>query len=336
VSEFSVRSQLEVQVDSRSLSDARDTIESELGSVRATVEPGRGASTSAPGGVAALSDGGSGVRDLLEQQTEHLEEIREALEDIRNDGAGGSGGLGGGAGAAIGRTLGSVGMTTAALAAGGIGLGVATDQAAREQLPDGVRSTLQQSRNFRETPIGTQLVNPVEFAQTAGEVFVAEARSRLATVSISEPDWIGRLTGLDLSAPEWLGRLTSVRFETPSWLSRLTGFTLDTPPWLADLRTLQLPTPQWVQELQSIVSGIGGGGGGGGGGPSTTADNNGRPESFPGSDQGLFNEAARRRDRGRTQVNNDITVEAIINDLGNAQRIIEQSVTQRLRNEVID
>jgi len=46
--------------------------------------------------------------------------------------------------------------------------------------------------------------------------------------------------------------------------------------------------------------------------------------------------AASRRDQRRTQVRNDITVEAIIDDLGNAQRIIEQSVTQRLRDEVID
>jgi len=257
MTEFSTRSMLEVVVDDRSLSDARDTIESELGSVRATVtsdRSGRGAT----GGTAALSDGGGGVRAVLETQTEHLDEIREALEDIRNDGAaggggGGSGGLPVGAGAL--GALGSVGVAKAALAAGGIGLGAATDQTAREQLPDGIRSTLQQSQNFRETPIGTQLVNPVEFAQTAGEVFAAEVRSRLAAISISQPDWIGRLTGLDLSAPEWLSRLTSVRF---------------------------------------------------------------------------------RRDQRRTQVRNDITVEAIIDDLGNAQRIIEQSVTQRLRDEVID
>jgi len=318
MTEFSTRSMLEVVVDDRSLSDARDTIESELGSVRATVTSDRSGGGAA-GAAAALSDGGSGVRAVLETQTEHLGEIREALEDIRNDGAAGGGGGGGGGLSVSTGLLGALASPTALAAVGAGLLQGGLSVAVAEALGDG----------DGDAPAPS---TPPSEVQTTGVLRLIDAFREFAQ---SPPPWLSRLTSVSFDTPSWLSDLTTLSFDTPSWLPRLTGFTLDAPPWLADLRTLQLPTPQWVRELQSIVSGIGGGGGGGGG-PSTTADNNGRPESSPGSDQRLFNEAARRRDQGRTQVRNDITVEAVINDLGNAQRIIEQSVTQRLRDEVID
>jgi hypothetical protein len=73
-------------------------------------------------------------------------------------------------------------------------------------------------------------------------------------------------------------------------------------------------------------------------GPDAPATPSSTDSGLAPSDQGLVNASSRARERqsGRTQVRNDITVEAIIDDLGNAQRIIEQSVTQRLRDEVLD
>jgi hypothetical protein len=325
VSEFSVRSQLEVQVDSRSLSDARDTIEQELGSVRATVEPGRGG-TSAPGSVAALADGGSGVRDLLETQTEQLEEIREAVDDLRGGGSGG-GGLAGGA-TALGAGLASTAATTTAIGLAGLA-----------PIASFIGAISANAENGPRTDPGAPAPRP-DTGESARDTGRMDSRPLLRP-NIQAPDWLSRLTNASLSAPDWLSRLTSLSFETPDWVGRLTSLSFDAPPWLSTLAdpqiqapswlsTLadpQIQAPSWIRSLQRVLDG-----------PDAPATPSATNSGLAPSDQRLLNEATRRRREGggRTQVNNDITIEAIIDDLGTAQRTIESAVDDALRNKVLD
>jgi len=328
MTDFSTRSMLEVVVDDRSLSDARDEIESELGSVRATLDSGRGGA-GATGGVAALTDGGDGVRDLLETQTDHLEEIREAVEDMRGGGGGGTLAAGTGAvgavasKAALGAGLGALleaGIIGGLLSTEGDGPSPPSDTPPGEVQLSGVLRLTEALRDFASSPPSWLTDLP--------SLPSPQWLSELTSFAPSTPDWVRDLVGFDLETPGWVRDLTSVRFDEPGWLSRLTSFTLTAPSWLADLETLQLPTPQWVQDLTSIFNTT----------SNTDGDNNDRPDSFPGSDQRLFNEATRRRENtgGRTEVRNDITIEAVLNDLGDAQRIIERAVEQQLRNEVLN
>jgi len=341
MTDFSTRAMLSVELDQRSVDDAKQTLEQELGSVRATVGQGSGA-----GAVPALTDGGDGVRGLLETQTEQLEEIREAVEDLRGGGRGGGGGV-----AAVGG-----GLASTAAMAGGIGLaglgpiaaligalsanaenGPRTDpgtpgvtQSSPSGRPD-TGDTARDTGRMDSTPLIRPPDIPVPDWLSTLTNFTLSTPSwlpDLTSFAPSTPDWVRDLVGFDLETPGWVRDLTSVRFDEPGWLSRLTGFRLTAPSWLADLETLQLPTPQWVRDLQSIFATT----------STTGGDNNDRPDSFPGSDQRLFNEATRRRDNGsgRTEVRNDITIEAVLNDLGGAQRIIEQAVEQKLRNEVLN
>jgi hypothetical protein len=327
VSEFSVRSQLEVQVDSRSLSDARDTIESELGSVRATVEPGRGAGTSAPDSVAALADGGSGVRDLLETQTEHLSEIQEAVEDIRNGGPGGSG-IGG---AAVGTGL--AGLASTATTATAIGL------AGLAPIASFVGAISANAENGPRTDPGAPAPRPDtgESARDTGRmdseplfrpnIQAPDWLSRLTNASLSAPDWLSRLTSLSFETPEWVGRLTSLSFDAPPWIDSLTNPQIQAPSWLSTLVDPQITAPSWIRSLQRVLDG-----------PDTSAAPTATDSGLAPSDQGLVNAATRRRREGggRTEVRNDITIEAIIDDLGSAQRIIEQAVDEQLRRQVLD
>jgi hypothetical protein len=121
--------------------------------------------------------------------------------------------------------------------------------------------------------------------------------------------------------------LTSVRFETPSWLTNLTNPRIPEPRWLSTLSDPNITAPSWIRSLQRVLDA-----------PDAPATPSATDSGLGPSDQGLVNASSRARERQseRTQVNNAITIEAIIDDLGTAQRTIERAVDDALRNEVLD
>jgi hypothetical protein len=100
---FSVSTTLETTVSESSLRSTRQTIESELGDIVADVDGG-GISSQLSRDVEAMADGGSDTLDVLETQTEVLEDVRDVLEQSAVSG-GGIGGGGGGGGGILGNLL---------------------------------------------------------------------------------------------------------------------------------------------------------------------------------------------------------------------------------------
>ncbi|WP_251341982.1 hypothetical protein [Haloplanus halophilus] len=318
MTDFSTRTMLEVEVDSGSLNDARDTIESEFGSVRATIGSGTGASTT--NDVAPLSDGRGGVRDLLEQQTEHLEEIREAIEDgaLRGGGGGGGGGFaaatGGAASAAATATgIGLAGLAPIAAFIAAISAnaerGPLTDPGAPPARPD----TGESARDTGEMD-AEPLVRPPDLSNLSWPSIPAPSwLSRLASLRFETPSWLSELTTLQFETPSWVTDLTTLRFDTPRWLSTLTNPRIQEPDWLSTLTNVRSETPSWIQDLQRLIAG----------------DRNAPPAAPAATDRGLappdqrlLNEATRARNRGQSRrpLTVDARVEATINGLSSMRR----------------
>jgi hypothetical protein len=265
MTEFSTRSMLEVVVDDRSLSDARDEIESELGSVRATVGQGSGA-----GAVPALTDGGDGVRDLLETQTEQLEEIREAVDDLRGGGRGGGGGV-----AAVGGGLASAAATAGGLGLAGLGPIAAFIGALSANAENGPRTDPGTPGVTQSSPSGrpdtgdtardtgrmdsNPLIRPPDLSNLSWpDIPIPDWLSTLTNVTLSTPSWLSELTSLSFSTPSWLSSLTNPSISQPTWLSSLTDPQIGPPPWLSELTNPTIQPPPWLSDLESLLGGGGG------------------------------------------------------------------------------
>lgn len=102
--EFSTKSMLEVEVDQRSLREARETVQESVGSIR--IQPQMARADGGVGGVSPRRDlgGDSSVDTLLSAQLETLQDIEEKIEKIGATQGGGGGGLNFLAGVTLGRS----------------------------------------------------------------------------------------------------------------------------------------------------------------------------------------------------------------------------------------
>lgn len=133
MSEFESSVELAVELDSRSLADARDEIEAELGGIEVAVD----ADADASGG-----GGGGGAREKRRRRrefrwnrenNEYLETIADNSEDFGGGGGGGGiiGDVGGGVGKVAGGLGKSIGFAGAGVGAAGLGLGIGVREASR-------------------------------------------------------------------------------------------------------------------------------------------------------------------------------------------------------------
>jgi hypothetical protein len=154
--------------------------------------------------------------------------------------------------------------------------------------------------------------------------------SRLTSLRFETPSWLSELTTLQFETPSWVADLTTLRFDTPRWLSTLTNPRIQEPAWLSTLTNVRFKTPSWIQDLQRLL-------GGGRNAPPVTPTATDR--GLAPSDQGLVNAASRARDRqqgGRTEVTNDITIEAVIDDFSSMQRDLQRVAKDALREALRD
>lgn len=328
MTEFGTRAMLDVTVSESSLSDARDQIESALGSggggVRASITP-----AISDGGQAG--GGGGGLRDRLTEQTDVLIQIRDAIEEQAFSQAAG----GGGGGTTIisgGGALGKLGSAagTAARAAGPIGLAAGAGYLAQDQLG---KFEPEKLLGLNKNPL-FNLLNGItgggagavlgignillgqsgDIGEALGLVDDADAfeqslidGARDAKQQLIEGSKVGvafwtkdipsAIANLD--PPSWVQDLTSFRLTEPQWLSNLTSYQLTEPQWLADLTSFRLTEPEWISDLRSLL------------GQSESQSASGPPQAgarVPGS-----------------QVNADVTVNAQTNGL-------ERDLQRALRN----
>lgn len=135
MTDFETSGSVTIEIDQRSLREARQSVENEIGSVtvQARADGGRrGAGRRAGGGTSTSGlVGGAGVIEELGDQTELLDDI---LEEIEKAGVSGGGGGGGGDGGGLG-TLGTLGLGSMLGGGGGGILGGALGGAATRALP---------------------------------------------------------------------------------------------------------------------------------------------------------------------------------------------------------
>lgn len=264
---FSTRASLEVTLDDRSVREAKNTLESELGgtSVRASLG---GSSRST---LSAVSDGGraagSSVRDLLETSNELLVSIRDTLEEgaFSNAGRGGGGGttIIGGIGLGAAGTVAAGGAASALLTRGSLNLaerlGLTSEDVARDRRQVDQGSFLD---TFTDAASDTvlNLVDPAGIGQTIAQKLIDGA-----------PEAADRVTSAFDSAATDLtngvrSTLESVQFETPSWVSTLLNTQLERPGWLTRLTNFRLREPEWLSTLRQFL-GVGGGSSTDGSGP---------------------------------------------------------------------
>jgi hypothetical protein len=294
MTDFSTRATLDVAVSERSLSNARDQLESSLGSVRSSIDPAM--SGGGRGGV------GGGLRDTLVQQTDVLIQIRDTLEEQAFNAAAGGGG--GGGATILGGLGGLKGLGIGAAAGGGLlGLGAtALDTVLKDALNSALGGFLSESQNFQDTSLVSQVFGgggPLGLAQSFGEA----AGNHLV-------DWAGR------AGSSLVQDLTSIEFAAPQWLEDLMSFRLTEPEWLSNLTSFRLREPEWISQLTSLF------GGGGGAGPvaPSAVDRGLAP-----SDQRLLNNATRGRRTGGQSL--DLSIET-----AGLQRDLERAVGDALGN----
>lgn len=135
--DFSTRATLDIEVSQRSLRQARQQIESEIGTTEVGVTDGGTASAQAAGGRGSRARRRERRTFRLDiERNDLLEDIHETLEGLDPEASGGSPGLLGGIGAGAGRGLTGLGIGAGAGLAGlGIGAGVGL---ATGDLPEGI------------------------------------------------------------------------------------------------------------------------------------------------------------------------------------------------------
>jgi hypothetical protein len=280
---------LDVAVSERSLSDARNKVEDEMGrSVRASVDPD-----------VAGRNGGTGrrsIRDIYETQTELLVQIRDAIEEgsFANSGGGGTTILGGlGLGGAVG-TAGAVGgaiglggliqnqfgefsitelmeqqlspeMSIAnAFTGGGAGAAMGLGNILLEQSGDigEMLGLVDDAEAFEQSLIdgGMQLRETIIEGSRTGVAFWTED---VPQAIAERPEWVSSLLTFTFNRPQWLSSLLQHTLERPQWLTDLTGFRLTEPEWLSNLSNFRLSEPKWVSQLTSVLGGAGNGRGSG-------------------------------------------------------------------------
>lgn len=248
---FSTWADLDVVVSDRSLSDARDQIESGLAdtSVRASITPALG------DGGRRSATAGTSVRDTLDSQLEVLVDIREAIQEgnFASAGRGGTTVIGG-------ITTGATASALAPVIGGAVGTAVQTGvQEAAKELGLASGSVIRDRRTTdltspRDTVVDVatdtfaNLVDPAGIGETIARRFVSNSETAINSAFDGAATAAGESlrTALD---PAGIG--TDIARSA-----------------VADLGSFQVQEPDWLSQFTSLF-------GGGGGGTSVTLSQGG-------------------------------------------------------------
>lgn len=268
MTEFSTRAQLEVEVDKKSLRDARKTIEAGTPSVRARTSPGArsdGGKRRATHQEKQLLKGQAMSRNIMTAQLDQLVEIKEVLEKQATS-EGGGGGDGGGLPSIVSGTGALIGGSALALGAGSLG-----GMEARKKLTGaGLGNIAELTKLLESKPGGPgTLGGPTRIpsrSASMGAFFGVKASQELfgkeqtnqavkqldqAIGQLSEPPkWLPQLEAASIDQPPWLQDLQQPRIQAPSWLPDLQQPQISEPGWMGDLGSFEFQQPEWLQNPQ--------------------------------------------------------------------------------------